>query len=67
MYSIQGFGTDDTEHGCDAERTADTLKSAKQEARYMLSKEYARASEAPQLARAQIFKGGQMVDEYFAK
>ena len=63
-YQIQGFQTLNTERGYDAERTADTLKDAKKEARYMLSDDYRRASEASsKLATVQIWKGSDLIAE----
>ena len=64
MYSIQGFQTTDTSRGCDAERTADTLKDAKRQARYMRSEDYRVASEAyARLSVVQIFKDSELILE----
>jgi hypothetical protein len=64
QYSIQGFQTINSDNGCDAERFADTLKEAKQEARYMLSDQYRIASEATsRLALVQIWKNGELIAE----
>lgn len=63
-YQIQGFQTLNTERGNDAERSADTIKEAKREAKYMLSDEYRRASEASdKLAIVQIWKGRDLITE----
>lgn len=63
-YSLQGFQTTDSSNGCDAERSADTLKEAKQEARYMLSDQYRIAGEATsRLALVQIWKNGELIAE----
>jgi hypothetical protein len=62
-YQLQGF-QGSTERGYDAERTAETLKDARKEAKYMLSEEYRRASEASRkLATVQIWKDGALIDE----
>ena len=63
-YQLQGFQTLNTECGNDAERSADTLKDARKEAKYMLSDEYRRASEASdKLAIVQIWKGNELIAE----
>jgi hypothetical protein len=63
IYSLQGFQAD-SDQGCDAERFADTLKEAKQTARYMLSEQYRIASEASKrLALVQIWKGNELITE----
>ena len=63
-YQIQGFQTLNTERGYDAERSADTLKDARKEAKYMLSDDYRRASEASaKLATVQIWKGSELIAE----
>jgi hypothetical protein len=63
-YQIQGFQTLNTERGCDAERSADTIKDARREAKYMLSDDYRRASESSaKLATVQIWKGGELITE----
>lgn len=52
------------QYGCDAERTSDTLKDARKQAKYMLSDEYRRASEATdKLALVQIWKDGALIAE----
>jgi hypothetical protein len=64
IYSLQGFQTTDSHNGCDVERSADTLKEAKQEARYMLSDQYRINSEAScRLALVQIWKNGELIAE----
>lgn len=63
-YQIQGFQTLNTERSCDVERTADTLKNARKKAKYMLSDDYRRASEASsRLATVQIWKGEELIAE----
>lgn len=63
-YQLQGFQTLNTERGNDAERSADTLKDARKEAKYMLSDEYRRASEvSDKLAIVQIWKGNELIAE----
>ncbi len=64
-YSIQGFQIA-TQHGYDAERTTETLKDAKREARYMLSEQYRKASEAThRLAITQVWKDGELIHEFW--
>jgi len=61
-YLILGFQTADIDSGCDAERTADTLKEAKRKARYMLTEAYRRDSESDAvLVVVQIWKDGVVV------
>lgn len=63
-YQIQGFQSNDTQNGCDAERTAETIKEARLEAKYMLSDDYRRACEASRkLVTIQIWKGETLVAE----
>jgi hypothetical protein len=63
-YQIQGFQSINTDRGYDAERSADTVKEARREAKYMLSDEYRRASEvSDKLAKVQIWKGEELIDE----
>lgn len=64
MYHIQGF-QGSTRFGFDAERTADTLAEARREAKYMLSDDYRRASEATdRLAIVQIWRGDKLLEEH---
>jgi hypothetical protein len=64
MYQLRGFQGQDTNNGCDAERSADTLVDAKRQARYMLSDDYRRASEAADtLVTVQIWKGAALIAE----
>ena len=61
-YEVLGFQTHDTDHGCDAERSADTLADARKQAKYMLSDAYRLASEASDnLAVVQIWKGDTLI------
>lgn len=58
-YLVLGFQDATRDEGYDAERGADTLKEAKHEARYMLSEEYRKASEASaKLQMVQIWRDG---------
>jgi hypothetical protein len=67
-YTILGFQTKDTEHGCDAERFAETIKDARAQARYMLTDDYRRASEAIDvLAIVQIWRDDVLIDEIHAE
>lgn len=67
-YQVQGFENRTAETGYDAERFADTLKAAKREAKYMLSDDYRVVCEASRkLAKIQIWKGDELVDEIFGK
>ncbi len=65
MYTILGWqNADSTENGCDAERTTDTLKDAKAEARYMLTERYSRACESTsRIVLARIYRGSAIVAE----
>jgi len=68
VYHLQGFEDRDAESGYDAERFADTIKEARQEAKYMLSEDYRRASEADKMiAKVQIWKGEELIDEVYGK
>ena len=63
-YQVQGFQSS-TQNGYDAERTVDTLKDARKEAKYMLSDDYRRASEATaKLTTVQIWKGDTLIDQF---
>ena len=66
MYSLQGYQSLNTETGYDAERFADTLKDARKQAKYMLSNDYRRTSEASSLlVKIQIWKNEELVDEIY--
>ena len=45
-YSIHGYRSDNTDGGYDDESTAETLKEAKDRAKYMMSEEHTRTVEA---------------------
>jgi hypothetical protein len=67
-YQIQGYQDRTTEFGFDAERTAETLKDARREAKYMLTEDYRLTSEASsKLTKVQIWKGEELLDEIFGK
>jgi hypothetical protein len=64
MYRLEGFTSYNTTNGCDAERFADTMLSAKREARYMLTDCYMRACEstAPVVV-VHILRDGELIHE----
>lgn len=62
-YQIQGF-QGSTQNGYDAERSAETLKDARKQAKYMLSDTYRQASEASEkITTVQIWRNGELIDE----
>jgi hypothetical protein len=67
-YRLEGYTNRNAETGYDAESSADTIKEAKQRAKYMMSEEERVANEASsRIVKVQIWKGAELVDELYGR
>jgi hypothetical protein len=66
-YTIRAYRTEDTANGCDSESERDTLREAREHARYLLSQSFADLAEmSGRYSRATVHdKAGECVEDYF--
>ena len=66
QYYLYGYQSGEANGGADAECSADTLKDAKAQAKYMLTDAYRRASEASECIKyVQVWRGTDIVYDIF--